>query len=442
MIVRLDIVHIYSLLSIATLIASYFFISKEIIIRDIKNLNQSLRKLSIKNSNYKKTKVHSQGVIDLSNTLSMFLNALIAAYQTNEQVLRENKMQLNAIKNNNNIRNLILGLTHDLKSPTCSSLSIATSLINEDFGKLSDPQIEMLTLLKSSLVDQQTITNNIIDYSKSQNQDLKANIRSFLLNEIFDEWINLERFNAASSGGHLLVDEIPEIKVIADPSHIKRILLNFTSNAIKHTEKSSIHIKFKSLKKYLEIIVHDSGEGITDDIISNILRSNHNMTSNQSSNGSGLGLLVAKQLADTNRCKISYQNDSINGSNFILSIPAVERLFHNNVLIVEDDQAVANSLMRFLRHNAKNLTHYKDLANSIRFFFNIEPDLVIVDFHIGEQTCLPLIRIVPESTPIILISGDLEHKTQIEKLRKKNIVFFEKPLQRKQLQSALNELHQ
>jgi CheY-like chemotaxis protein len=152
--------------------------------------------------------------------------------------------------------------------------------------------------------------------------------------------------------------ELPEITnnymVNSDQGLCRKIISHFVDNAIKFTEKGKITLSINRIDDQIQISVRDTGTGIHSDSLESIFGRfvKDTRDSGRYSEGSGLGLSIAKGLTEAIGGKIILESKKDSGSEFILSIPAEKtvdpvqvntgkNLLNNrkkwSILVAEDD---------------------------------------------------------------------------------------------------------
>ena len=123
-----------------------------------------------------------------------------------------------------------------------------------------------------------------------------------------------------------IAEDIPDI-LIGDKIHVKQIINNILSNAIKYTEKGSINFNIKCINKknncLLFITVTDTGRGIKKEYINKLFTKFERLDveKNTTTEGTGLGLAITKKLVEMMGGKINVESTYGKGSMFMITIP-------------------------------------------------------------------------------------------------------------------------
>ena len=116
----------------------------------------------------------------------------------------------------------------------------------------------------------------------------------------------------------------PDIKVIADKEMISSVLRNLISNSIKFSNPGG-KVIISAARKDLELIVEveDSGVGIKPEILSGLFHEGERVSTRgtQNEEGTGLGLILCRELISKHHGKIWAESEVGKGSRFIFTLP-------------------------------------------------------------------------------------------------------------------------
>lgn len=195
--------------------------------------------------------------------------------------------------------------SHELRSPLSAVLGLAAVL--EASPGLSGVQREHLRTIISSGEDLLGLINNILDHSKLENGSVTLERIPFTLRDVIES--GLDTIAAVAQKKNLEVSLVNGITsdppaLIGDPFRIKQILLNLLSNAVKFTPKGTVTVKWRFEEApdegvIIHIDVQDTGIGIPaskmDKLFQSFSQIDESIT--RSFGGSGLGLIISKDLA-------------------------------------------------------------------------------------------------------------------------------------------------
>ncbi|MCP4442750.1 MAG: sensor histidine kinase [Aureispira sp.] len=250
--------------------------------------------------------------------LLAFVIALAILYhyrtKTNQQ-LRE----LNATKDR-----LFALIAHDLKNPLSAFRSITQSLSSNLFNIPKDDIFYFLNKLNKSSDQLYGLLQNLLQWAISQTGDLSFEPNNINLEDNIREVANLLQLNAEERKIELNYN-IPEgLHVYADEKMLKTIIRNLTSNAIKFTpRRGQVSIEAKQQHNEVIISIKDTGIGLSKEDQQKLFKTetNYNKIGNSKNKGTGLGLILCKELIEKHGGKIWVESELDKGSIFNFSIP-------------------------------------------------------------------------------------------------------------------------
>ena len=210
--------------------------------------------------------------------------------------------------------NVIVGLSEDIAS-------YKDSLPKEVIEDSRDIQVASQTLLE--------IVGNILDINKIESEKLEiVNIPYNFCKEI----TSLAKTTSTRIGNKNikftleLAEDIP-YELFGDKIHMKQIINNLLTNAIKYTDEGSIKLVVKCINENdicnLKIIVQDTGRGIKAEYINKLFNKFERLDieKNSTTEGTGLGLAITKSLVEMMNGNINVQSQFGEGSMFLVQIP-------------------------------------------------------------------------------------------------------------------------
>lgn len=212
-------------------------------------------------------------------------------------------------------------ISHDLKNEINGLNGMLNLFQNQEVSV--DEFTEMIPILSDSSNKTSLLLSNLLNWSKSQMNELKAKPSSFNLNQVINEKLSFFSHKAKEKGIKLINQLKDEIFVYADKDMISIISQNIIANAIKFcNEGDSIIIKQELVNNFHEVCFTDTGVGIAQDDLSKIFSDLAFTTyGTQNEPGTGLGLKICNDLITLNGGTISVDSVLKQGSTFCVSIP-------------------------------------------------------------------------------------------------------------------------
>lgn len=235
----------------------------------------------------------------------------------------ENKLQeLNANKDK-----FFSIISHDLRNPFSSMLGYAEMLYVE-FEEMSKGELkEGIEIILKSAKSAYELLTGLLEWSRVQSGRIEFKPENFSVNNLIDELIALNNLITTKKKITVTNKIYNNINVFADKQMISTTIRNLLGNALKFTPRNgSISITAEIINDAAIICIEDSGVGIKPNDLEKLFRIDVHYTTNGTSNekGTGLGLILCKDLIEKNNGKIWVESEFGKGSKFFISIPLVD----------------------------------------------------------------------------------------------------------------------
>ena len=215
-------------------------------------------------------------------------------------------------------------IAHDLRGPYQTTLGFSEVLAN-DFNSLSKHEInECIANLNTSLKNQYNLLNDLLHWAELQGGGFNLETELIDLQLCTNNIISLMTLAAKKKGINLSNSINAGIFVSADKNMLNLVLRNLISNSIKFTPpKGSVNISASENEKSIQICVTDTGIGISNNDISSLFNGESRFSNNGTSDeeGSGLGLILCKEIIEKHGGKIWVESEVNKGSKFIFKLP-------------------------------------------------------------------------------------------------------------------------
>jgi len=217
----------------------------------------------------------------------------------------------------------IASMSHELRTPLNSIMGFTGIILQGMVGEVSDEQRKQLSMVKNSASHLLSLINDIIDISKIEAGKVEIYIHKFELLSVVKEVIS--SFTVLANEKNLKMDLRMSKKIVveSDERRIKQILVNFVSNAIKFTEKGSVHVcVHQDPDSAVEISVADTGIGIKKEHMGKLFKAFSRIpVEGVIKEGTGLGLYLSRKIAELLGCEIKVDSEFGKGSVFTLTLP-------------------------------------------------------------------------------------------------------------------------
>lgn len=226
-------------------------------------------------------------------------------------------------------------LAHDLRSPFASILGLCDVLL-DDYHQLDDEvKIQYIHMIRNSSSNVLELLNNLLSWSRAQSGMIEFRPRVFNITSFIKDIVSLMSLTAAQKNISLLTDIPHDVDIYADPDILGTILRNLVSNAVKYSYPGGevmisviIPHHYSAVQPngsdcWMVFSVADTGMGMTQEELSQLFLID-DVTSKEGTNhekGTGLGLLLVKELVDKMRGHIHVESQSGQGTKFYVEIP-------------------------------------------------------------------------------------------------------------------------
>jgi len=239
-----------------------------------------------------------------------------------EEQLRKNAEELKSL--NNSKDRFFSILAHDLRSPFQALLGISEILSNDIESLTQSEVMKFSGELYKAIRNQYEFLTHILEWARIQTNKIEFNPSRVNFYETIMKTFSLLKLSAEGKQINLLVELDKELYVKADENMLISILQNLINNAIKFSKSGgTIHVTGNRVNNCFEITVSDNGVGIDEDSLSRLFNFETMFTSKGTAGekGSGLGLLICKEMIEKHNGKIWVQSKLEEGTKFTFSLP-------------------------------------------------------------------------------------------------------------------------
>lgn len=215
-------------------------------------------------------------------------------------------------------------MSHELRTPLNAVIGFSDLLTRS--SSISAADAEYVSGIGYAAKNLLGLINNILDFSKIESEQMKITEIPTDIGELFRELYAIYATMAQSKGLELRVHSQPVPSLLLDSGKVKQILTNLIVNAVKFTKNGFIEVEAKYGNSDLTITVSDTGSGISEEAQKFIFEPFFQVGDNSSAytKGTGLGLVIAKRLAERMNGSLSISSKVGEGSKFTLVLREVK----------------------------------------------------------------------------------------------------------------------
>lgn len=272
--------------------------------------------------------VISLGIIFVSLIVAGFVNSLIT--EQNHRLLdalrKEKRSQQEAEAANMAKSSFLANMSHEIRTPINAILGMNEMILREE----KDPAIRGYAgNIQASGNSLLSIVSDVLDISKIESGKLEIIPVDYEVNSLISDCCNMAAGRAKAKELELLVecaDNVP-MKLCGDETHIRQIIMNLLTNAVKYTEKGTVKLivsgRFTDGGFVLKVDVSDTGIGIAEENLPQLFTQfqRFDLQRNRNIEGTGLGLSIVKRLCDLMSGTITARSVLGSGSTFTVELP-------------------------------------------------------------------------------------------------------------------------
>ena len=221
-------------------------------------------------------------------------------------------------------------MSHDIRTPIngiCGMINVA-----DHYADNMEKQTECRAKIKKTSHLLLELINEVLDMSKLESDEVVLEDIPFNLNSIFEEILGVIEHMAAEQNIRIIWEEkeVTHWNLIGSPVHVKRILMNILSNAVKYNKENGyVYISCREITSKqtamptLEFVCRDTGIGMTEAFQKRIFEpfAQEHAGSRTKFAGTGLGMPITKKLVEKMGGTISFESKEGTGTTFVIRIP-------------------------------------------------------------------------------------------------------------------------
>lgn len=215
-------------------------------------------------------------------------------------------------------------IAHDLKNPLTSLMGFSELLLT-DLNELSKGEIREYTVsIREATINVLNLLENLLKWARMQIASVNFQRSCFMLEKVVKEVLHLNKYSIQKKELEIDFACKGDSNIVADQNMIETVIRNLTTNAIKFTpRKGKIKFLVEDRNDSVYFLIEDSGIGIPEENLSKLFKVDEQITTKGTENelGTGLGLVLCKELLNKNNCDLYVESVLKRGSKFYFEIP-------------------------------------------------------------------------------------------------------------------------
>ena len=336
-------------------------------------------------------------------------------------------------------------MSHDIRTPINGIIGMVE--VGDHYSDDIEKQAHCRAKIKDASNTLLELVNEVLDMSKLESGEIVLEEVGFNIDKLSDETIGIVEELAKERNIQIVKEKnVTHPYLMGSPTHVKRVLMNVLSNAIKYNRDNGfIYVSYKELDSnhsnstVIEFTCRDTGVGMSKEFQNKIFEpfAQEHMGSRSKYVGTGLGMPIAKSLVEKMGGSIAFTSQEGVGSQFVIRIPFKIDEEHKNervkksasasieglsVLLVEDNELNMEIAKFIIENEGAKVTCATNGKEAVDIYKNASEsfDIILMDIMMPEMDgyeATRMIRKMDVNIPIVAMTANafMEDKMKAKK---------------------------
>ncbi|RZJ97380.1 MAG: response regulator [Brevundimonas sp.] len=351
--------------------------------------------------------------------------------------------------------------SHELRTPLTSVIGFSTFLgLSQTLSEKERHYVDRIQVASRAVLG---VINDVLDYSKLEAGGVELEEAPFAPRAMAETAAAMVEEHCHKTGLTLEIAIDPDVPeaLIGDEAHLRQVVVNFLSNAVKFTPSGAVVLSMRMRAGRLRVAVTDTGIGIAPEAIDRLFErfTQANGSTTRLYGGTGLGLAISRRLIELMDGRIGADSQVGRGSTFWFEVP-LKRVLRRpvrtaapmrpsgagRVLVVDDSAATRRLLTTILSECGLEIETASNGAEAVSAARTGHYDAILMDVHMPVLDGIEAARTIhamqgPEArTPIIALTAAVQDDQVLRYLQAGMAGHVGKPVRPEELISRLGNV--
>lgn len=333
-------------------------------------------------------------------------------------------------------------VSHELRTPLTSIAGSLGLVAGGAAGEISAQAARLIGIAQSNCQRLVRLINDVLDVEKLEAGRLTFHMHTLDLREVAERAVAAVRGYAEPMGGRLELAPGEAVLVNGDADRLVQVATNLLSNAARYSPRNGVvRIEVETAGRAARLSVRDSGPGVPEAfrerIFSRFVQAD--ATDARGKSGAGLGLYIARQIADRHAGRLWYEPGPKGGAVFRLELPLATPAQMadrpgRRILLVEDEPASAAVMQALLEEEGLEVDAAATLAEARVHLSERRYGALVLDLRLPDGDGVELLRELRRGEagppmPILVVSGDPGRRDEPEVRAVEGVDWLQKPIE-------------
>lgn len=332
-------------------------------------------------------------------------------------------------------------VSHELRTPLTSIAGSLGLIAGGAAGQIPDKARRLVTIAQSNSQRLVRLINDVLDMNKLESGKMPFHMIDLSLRDVALRSIDGVRGYADQVGVEIELAGGDDIPVRGDVDRLIQVATNLLSNALRFSPRGGlVTVEVVRDEGRARLSVIDRGPGVPESFRDRIFTrfAQADASNARGKSGTGLGLYIAREIAERHGGRLWYQSPPEGGARFNLDLPALEaaprRAPRDRLLLVEDEPAAAALLVSILEADGLNVETAATLEEARAQLKDADRfGALVLDLRLPDGDGMELVRELrnredTRAIPIVIVSGDRAREREPEVRALEVMDWMEKPV--------------